>query len=389
MQCFSLVIQSCLKLTAKDRALNGKMKSFSKLGVKRESYKVSFVKKPRDYSFAITSIPTLVQIPISYLWSKTVWRIVTVYLLFLISGFAVAPAQSAISHPCEDVDSYYGGVGLLKGKALKTRLYSIISPHRPLSYKQVWDALSILDAANAYCPEISEDVIEIYSLKVVSKRLAGKPEGWNREHLWPRSYGVANWPLLTDIHNIRPADVNVNSSRGNKYYGECHVTSVKCLKPAHKEATLDTETDGQIWAPPVQDFSTHQWNVWQCFKKSFFGLGYLISMEITREANQIKPYVRGDIARAIMYMAICYGFHQPGGRNLYLSDSPNIENREMGLLSSLLRWNEIDTPSWEEKLRNERICKFYQHNRNPFVDHPEYANLIWTTASNHGNLGSH
>lgn len=53
------------------------------------------------------------------------------------------------------------------------------------------------------------------------------------------------------------------------------------------------------------------------------------------------------------------------------------EKREMGLLNALLKWNELDPPSRAEKLRNERICKLYQHNRNPFVDHPEYANLIW------------
>ena len=50
---------------------------------------------------------------------------------------------------------------------------------------------------------------------------------------------------------------------------------------------------------------------------------------------------------------------------------------EMGLLTTLLRWNDLDPPSREEKLRNERVCKLYQHNRNPFVDHPEYASLIW------------
>lgn len=76
-------------------------------------------------------------------------------------------------------------------------------------------------------------------------------------------------------------------------------------------------------------------------------------------------------------MAVCYGLHQPGGQNLHLSDSPSIENREMGILSTLLKWNEVDPPSREEKLRNDRVCKFYQHNRNPFVDHPEYASLIW------------
>lgn len=57
------------------------------------------------------------------------------------------------------------------------------------------------------------------------------------------------------------------------------------------------------------------------------------------------------------------------------------EKKEMGLLSTLLQWNQLDPPSKAEKLRNDRICKFYQHNRNPFIDHPEYANLIWKRSS--------
>ena len=35
--------------------------------------------------------------------------------------------------------------------------------------------------------------------------------------------------------------------------------------------------------------------------------------------------VRGDIARALMYMAVCYGFQQPRGiPGLHLSDAPNV-----------------------------------------------------------------
>ncbi|KAJ6888121.1 hypothetical protein NC652_029217 [Populus alba x Populus x berolinensis] len=236
-------------------------------------------------------------------------------------------------------NSYYASVKGLEGKALKKKLHSVISKHQSLSYREVWDALKFLDAANVDRPQASSGIVEIYSLRAVSKDLAGKPEGWNREHLWPRSYGLISGPSLTDLHNIRPADVNVNSSRGNKYYGECNKKSIRCLKPANKEAAFDTETDKERWTPPTK--------------------------------------VRGDIARAIMYMAVCYGLHQPGGQNLHLSDSPSIENREMGILSTLLKWNEVDPPSREEKLRNDRVCKFYQHNRNPFVDHPEYASLIW------------
>ncbi|PRQ37072.1 putative endonuclease I [Rosa chinensis] len=282
-------------------------------------------------------------INISWRW---VSQILSVYLLFLnIVADAQAydypsPSSSSSVYACEDVNNYYANVEHLEGKSLKKKLNSIIGKHQSLSYREVWNALKILDASDVDNPEASSGIVEIYSVKVVPKSLAGKPEGWNREHLWPRSYGLKNGPSLTDIHNIRPADVNVNSSRGNKYYGECSVNSAKCLKPASKEAALDTETDKDRWAPPKQH--------------------------------------RGDIARALMYMAVCYGYRQTdGGPVLHLSDSPKISKSEMGLLSTLLKWNEIDPPSREEKLRNDRVCKFYQHNRNPFVDHPEYATLIW------------
>ena len=52
----------------------------------------------------------------------------------------------------------------------------------------------------------------------------------------------------------------------------------------------------------------------------------------------------------------------------------------MGLLSSLLSWHTLDPPSASEKLRNDRVCQLYQHNRNPFVDHPEFVPLIWPAA---------
>ena len=37
------------------------------------------------------------------------------------------------------------------------------------------------------------------------------------EHLWPRSYGLIDHPSLTDLHNIRPADVN-----GKMGFSRCH-----------------------------------------------------------------------------------------------------------------------------------------------------------------------
>uniref|UniRef100_A0A0E0IBA2 Uncharacterized protein n=1 Tax=Oryza nivara TaxID=4536 RepID=A0A0E0IBA2_ORYNI len=214
-------------------------------------------------------------------------------------------------YPCEDVGRYYAGLDGLAGDELMAKLRAVVSPHAALRYKDVWEALKILDATDAPKPEASLDVIEIYSQRAVPKNLAGKPDGWN-----------------------------INSSRGNKYYGHCAATSVRCMRPANHEAAPDTETDSERWAPPLK--------------------------------------VRGDVSRALMYMAVSYGSDQKDGApHLELSDSPSIQSRKMGLLSALLKWNELDPPSRSEQLRNNRVCSLYQHNRNPFVDHPEYANLIW------------
>ncbi|CAN6231590.1 unnamed protein product [Urochloa humidicola] len=261
-------------------------------------------------------------------------------LLPAAHAMGVRQPLNAAAYPCEDVKRYYAGLDGLAGDELRTKLAAVVSPHAALQYKDVWEALKILDAADAEHPEASSEVIEIYSQRAVPKVLAGKPDGWNREHLWPRSYGLTYGPSLTDLHNIRPADVNVNSSRGNKYFGECTATSINCVRPANHEAASDTETDAEKWAPPYQ--------------------------------------MRGDVARSLMYMAVSYGSGQKNGTpHLELSDSPSIQRTKMGLLSTLLQWNELDPPSRAEKLRNDRVCSLYQHNRNPFVDHPEYANLIW------------
>ena len=53
--------------------------------------------------------------------------------------------------------------------------------------------------------------------------------------------------------------------------------------------------------------------------------------------------------------------------------SPNI-----GKLSVLMAWHLNDLPDAFEINRND-VIETYQHNRNPFIDHPEFAELIWGT----------
>ena len=99
----------------------------------------------------------------------------------------------------------------------------LVSTHVHKSYNDAWVALGELDAwpANSsYIETIYGRIPELYSLK-------GDTTGWNREHLWPRSYGLGNGGMdHDDLHMLRAADWNVNSARGNLYFGECNLNGL-------------------------------------------------------------------------------------------------------------------------------------------------------------------
>ena len=97
---------------------------------------------------------------------------------------------------------------------------------------------------------------------------------------------------------------------------------------------------------------------------------------------QAWPRRRGDLARAVLYMAIRY----EGGIDRNGQSEPDLELTDdrtkiritsaspayMGLLSTLLAWHQADPPDALERDRHEVVAQF-QGNRNPFVDHPEWA----------------
>ena len=49
----------------------------------------------------------------------------------------------------------------------------------------------------------------------------------------------------------------------------------------------------------------------------------------------------------------------------------------IGRLPVLLAWHQADPPDAFERHRNDVIFTTWQHNRNPFVDHPEWVAAIW------------
>ncbi|WP_442978106.1 endonuclease [Saccharothrix sp. 6-C] len=226
-------------------------------------------------------------------------------------------------------DTYYRNALGKSGTSLKTALNGIIRTNTKLSYDQVWEALKVTDQD----PGNSANVILLYTGRSQSKSTnGGDPDDWNREHVWAKShgdFGTATGPG-TDIHHLRPTDVSVNAERGNKDFD---------LGGSAVGEAPGNYTDADSWEP--------------------------------------RNAVKGDVARMLFYMAVRYEGND-GYPNLEMNNNVNNGTAPYhGRLSVLLQWNAQDPPDAFEKRRNQVIYDNYQHNRNPFVDHPEWAASIW------------
>jgi endonuclease I len=248
-----------------------------------------------------------------------------------LGGSTPTPTPSTTTGaPGGDYDSTYYATAVGKtGTALRTALHNVIKVQTKLSYDQVWEALKDTDQD----PGNSANVILLYTGRSQGKNTnGGNPDDWNREHVWAKShgdFGTATGPG-TDVHHLRPTDVSVNATRGNKDFdnGGTQVAEAP-----------GNYTDSDSWEP--------------------------------------RNAVKGDVARMIMYMAIRYE-GDDGWPNLEMNQSVNNGSAPyIGKLAILLQWNRADPPDAFEKRRNQVIYDNWQGNRNPFIDHPEWATSIW------------
>ena len=246
---------------------------------------------------------------------------------FALAGGATEPPPTTGGTSPWDSTYYAPAVGR-SGTALRTSLHDIIDDHTRLTYDQVWTALKDTDQD----PANTANVIEIYSGRSISKGLnGGDPDDWNREHVWAQSHGGFGTTAGpgTDVHHLRPEDVTVNATRGNKDFDLGGTAVSQCS---------DCWTDADSFEP--------------------------------------RDAVKGDVARMLFYMAIRYE-GDDGFANLELNDAVNGSTPWHGKTSVLLRWNTEDPVSAFEMRRNDRIHSTWQGNRNPFIDHPEWAAAIW------------
>jgi endonuclease I len=258
------------------------------------------------------------------------WKSVALTTAAVLVGLTPAlTATPAAATTTEYDDTYYAAAIGKTGTALKDSLHTIISDQTKISYSAVWEALKVTDQD----PNNSSNVKLLYSGLSRSKSLNGGNTGnWNREHVWAKShgdFGTSTGPG-TDLHHLRPEDVQVNSIRGNK----------------------DFDNGGS----------------------SFTNSGGSLT-----DSNSFEPRdaVKGDVARMVLYMAVRYE-GDDNWPDLEANDAvTNGSAPYHGRLSVLKQWNDEDPPDAFEERRNEVIYDNYQHNRNPFIDHPEWVESIW------------
>ena len=82
---------------------------------------------------------------------------------------------------------------------------------------------------------------------------------------------------------------------------------------------------------------------------------------------------KGDFARTYFYMSTRY-YTEDGSWNI--THMTNKSQLKPWALQMMLHWCNIDPVSTKEISRNNALYGI-QHNRNPFIDHPEYAYQIW------------
>ena len=266
----------------------------------------------------------------------------TTLLLGFLFSITLAQAQA----------NYYDGTSGLTGAALKTKLSQIITAGaQDKGYEGLYNAYPSTDTDSFY--ENDGSVLDMYSENPtgpdpytyrhgVKKCGNYSVEGdcYNREHVIPQSFFNSKAPMVSDVHHIRPTDGKVNGMRSNYPFGKVTNPSYLSKNGSKTGPSTSPGYTGTVFEP-IDEF-------------------------------------KGDIARMVFYFVTRYESRLSGfssGGMLGGSTYPGLQEWEKVVL---MAWAAQDPVSPAEVVRNN-ASYFFQGNRNPFIDHPEWIQTIWGT----------
>lgn len=266
--------------------------------------------------------------------------------LFAVAAMAVVAQFAALA---QAPGGYYKAAEGKSGAELLKTLESIVGEHTNVGYNGLWSLYKKSDVtADGY----------IWDMYSTAKFTPGKQQCgsysavgdcYNREHSFPKSWFNDASPMVSDAFHIVPTDGKVNGQRSNYPYGEC--------------ANGNTlSSSGSVRALGKLGRSTFP--------------GY--SGTVFEPDDQYK----GDFARNYFYMAAAYNSRIGSWHSDMLAGNsyPAFSSWAINLL---LKWSRQDPVSQKEIDRNNAVYAA-QHNRNPFIDHPELVEYIWGNSVGQG-----
>jgi len=253
---------------------------------------------------------------------------------------------ASIGFVVAQIPSGYYNTATGTGSTLKTQLYNIIKGHTVVSYDDLWAAFQTTDdRANGKVWDMYSNCTFTFGTHQCGN-YSVECDCYNREHSFPNSWfgGVESSAMYSDLFHLVPTDGKVNGMRSNYPYGE---------------VTSPTYTSG------------NGSKLGNCSYPGYTGTVF----------EPIDEY-KGDFARNYFYMATRYE-NVIAGWHVYneFVEAVLLANAypayETWFLNMLGEWHKNDPVSQKEIDRNNTIYTSYQHNRNPFIDHPEYVYSIW------------
>jgi endonuclease I len=240
---------------------------------------------------------------------------------------------------------YYNPANGLTGTALQAALHNIIDNHNVISYNGLWAAFQYTDALP------NGKVWDMYSncswtfFSNQCGNYNSECDCYNREHSWPKSWFGDQSPMNSDLFHLYPTDGWVNNKRGNYPFGEVSSPTYTSSNGSKVGSNTYPGYSGTVFEP-------------------------------------IDEY-KGDFARTYFYMSVRYyneDNNWPG------SDMTNGAQLKPWALAMMRDWHLGDPVSTKEINRNNAVYS-YQQNRNPFIDHPEFAAQIWGWPTGVNNPG--
>ena len=267
-----------------------------------------------------------------------------VHALTGING-AEAPATA---YSGQYVKEYYNSIEGLKKDALLEGLAEISQKNH-----KYFNTYGEVRGGNAYSdadPSDPENYILDFYTGFQIPNAWDNGTTWNREHVWCQSlsgglYGTSG--AGADIHHIRPLISSINSARNNALY-----------------ADLENSEENKYY---YKGQDTGCYNIGQ----SYF---------------EPRDEAKGDVARILMYMYMHYSVDVAANVGYSYAGDLNItnivytsSNSEQAAWDLLLSWNKLDPVDKFESDRNT-YCTTVTGVRNPFIDHSEFADIIWNNS---------